>query len=148
MMWNARVLALRVLIMVAAFAAAVLIAALVFTAAILLPLDVGNAPGGVMADIGAMLQLALLVAIFAAISIALPVLALMLIAEWRRWRDAAVHWVSGSIIGLFSTALWAQNPGDRMALNYLAGAASGLAGALVYWAIAGRNAGRWREDMR
>ncbi|HET7678725.1 MAG TPA: hypothetical protein VFK79_01150 [Xanthobacteraceae bacterium] len=84
----------------------------------------------------------------------LPALAAIVLAEGARIRGVLYYGVGGALIGLaafysidLSEAL--ENTTDITPVGHgleLVGAA-GIVGGLVYWLIAGRNAGRWRSEQ-
>ena len=145
-----RIVALRVLVIVGAFAISLAVAGSIFAAVIGIasgkPL---SEPGNGLADLAGSLALSAgIVAVTAGMIVAIPVALLAALAEWRRWRGAMRHTVLGGLIGFGATALWLHATVASMPSDYLAGTLAGIAGALVYWWIAGRNAGRWREALQ
>ncbi|MBX3520072.1 MAG: hypothetical protein KF835_08630 [Xanthobacteraceae bacterium] len=91
----------------------------------------------------------LLIAMFAAI----PALIAVLIAEAIRLRSLFAHILIGGFIGFILTGQAARispwlNPLDvpmQSAVGSAVMVAAGALGAVVYWAVAGRFAGLWRE---
>jgi len=82
----------------------------------------------------------------------LPALLVIVIAEAARWRNFLFYGVGGALVGLASyygsdISMRLENTTDVTPVgNALQlAAAAGIIGGLVYWLIAGRNAGRWRE---
>jgi hypothetical protein len=82
----------------------------------------------------------------------LPALLAIVIAEAARWRSFLYYGVGGALVGLASyygsdISVRLENTTDVTPVgNALQlAAAAGIIGGLVYWLIAGRNAGRWRE---
>jgi hypothetical protein len=76
----------------------------------------------------------------------LPALILILLAENFAWRSVLFYTLAGAAIGLFyGFVLPGEGPGPfyiARSTELIAGA--GIAAGLVYWLIAGRNAGAWR----
>lgn len=83
----------------------------------------------------------------------LPTFLVMLIAESFKLRSILFYALAGAVIGLIYSPLGAgvtqwwiefndqvinRRPTELMV-------AAGIGGGIVYWAIAGRNAGKWRE---
>jgi len=82
----------------------------------------------------------------------LPALIVIVIAEAVRLRNFLYYGVGGALVGLASyygsdISVRLENTTDVAPVgNALQlAAAAGIIGGLVYWVIAGRNAGRWRE---
>lgn len=82
----------------------------------------------------------------------LPALVVIVIAEAARLRNFLYYGVGGALVGLASyygsdISVRLENTTDVAPVgNALQlAAAAGIIGGLVYWLIAGRNAGRWRE---
>jgi hypothetical protein len=82
----------------------------------------------------------------------LPAALLIVISEAARLRSFLFYGVGGALVGLASyygsdISVRLENTTDvppvANALQLVA--AAGIIGGLVYWLIAGRNAGRWRE---
>jgi hypothetical protein len=75
-----------------------------------------------------------------------PALIAILLAENFAWRSVLFYALAGAAIGLFfGFALPTDAPGPfyiARSTELIAGA--GIAAGLVYWLIAGRNAGAWR----
>ena len=83
----------------------------------------------------------------------MPALLVIVIAEAARLRNFLYYGVGGALVGLASyygtdISVRLENTTDVTPLaNALQlAAAAGIIGGLVYWLIAGRNAGRWRES--
>jgi hypothetical protein len=81
-----------------------------------------------------------------------PAAVVILITESFRLRSVLVHAVAGGLIGLFCgyTLGFVENtPKFRIdtpfGTNFELMAAAGIAAGLVYWLIAGRTSGNWRE---
>lgn len=76
----------------------------------------------------------------------LPVTAAIAVAEAFAWRSVLFY----AAVGL-ALALWASfgfepaGPEEAFAREREISAAAGIAAGLVYWAVAGRRAGAWRE---
>jgi hypothetical protein len=82
----------------------------------------------------------------------LPALVAIVVAEAARLRNFLYYGVGGALVGLASyygsdISLRLENTTDvaPVANALQIAAAAGIIGGLVYWLIAGRNAGRWRE---
>ena len=82
----------------------------------------------------------------------LPALVVIIISEAARLRSFLYFGVGGALVGLASyygsdISVRLENTTDVAPVgNTLQlAAAAGIVGGLVYWLIAGRNAGRWRE---
>jgi hypothetical protein len=75
----------------------------------------------------------------------LPVLLIILVAEGFGWRSALFYAAAGLALALFFHygLIDEVTPSGFRTREIMAGA--GIAGGLVYWALAGRNAGKWRE---
>ena len=82
----------------------------------------------------------------------LPALIVIVFAEVARMRSFIYYGVGGALVGLASyfgsdISVRLENTTDVAPVNNALqlAAAAGIIGGLVYWLIAGRNAGRWRE---
>jgi phosphotransferase system glucose/maltose/N-acetylglucosamine-specific IIC component len=82
----------------------------------------------------------------------LPALVVIVIAEAARLRSFLYYGVGGALVALASyygsdISLRLENTTDVAPVSNALqlAAAAGIIGGLVYWLIAGRNAGRWRE---
>jgi phosphotransferase system glucose/maltose/N-acetylglucosamine-specific IIC component len=82
----------------------------------------------------------------------LPALVVIIISEAARLRNFLFYGVGGALVGLASyygsdISVRLENTTDVAPVgNTLQlAAAAGIVGGVVYWLIAGRNAGRWRE---
>lgn len=80
----------------------------------------------------------------------LPAMTAIAIGEVLGKRDWAYYLASGAIvaavvIGLFLAEGVEEAEDPEFILSFLA---AGLTGGWIYWLIAGRNAGRWREPNR
>jgi phosphotransferase system glucose/maltose/N-acetylglucosamine-specific IIC component len=82
----------------------------------------------------------------------LPALVVIIISEAARLRNFLYYGVGGALVGLASyygsdISIRLENTTDVAPVgNALQlAAAAGIVGGVVYWLIAGRNAGRWRE---
>jgi len=81
-----------------------------------------------------------------------PAVIAILVTETFGLRSVVLHAVAGGLIGLFcGYTLGFIEPLPRLDFNFPLGtnfellAAAGIAAGLVYWLIAGRSAGLWRE---
>ncbi len=82
-----------------------------------------------------------------------PAVLLIGIAEAARLRSLLYYTAAGAVIGLTSyygsnIELRLENTTDVSPVSHplQLAAAAGIIGGLVYWLLAGRNAGRWRES--
>jgi hypothetical protein len=82
----------------------------------------------------------------------LPALVVIVIAEAARLRNFLYYGIGGAVVGLASyfgsdISVRLENTTDVTPVgNTLQlAAAAGIIGGLVYWVVAGRNAGRWRD---
>jgi hypothetical protein len=83
-----------------------------------------------------------------------PALMIALVTEALNIRSALIYATGGAVIGALSYLGIANFDPDTMTVvggvrrevEIMAGA--GIVAGLVYWLIAGRNAGAWREQMR
>jgi hypothetical protein len=90
-------------------------------------------------------------ATFFSIYAMLPAMLLIAIAEGFRLRSVLFYALAGGALALFSAYGWdlqfvPADSGDEVsgrAAEIMA--AAGIVGGFVYWALAGRNAGRWRS---
>jgi hypothetical protein len=84
----------------------------------------------------------------------LPALLVVLITEAFYIRSVLAYAIGGAVVGLacylglipFDTTTMHFDGIVRRHLEIMTGA--GIVGGFVYWLIAGRNAGRWREPQR
>jgi hypothetical protein len=84
----------------------------------------------------------------------LPALLVMLIAESFRLRSILFYALAGAVVGLMYSPLgagfaqWWIDFNDQVIKSRPTElmVAAGIGGGIVYWAIAGRSAGRWRND--
>jgi len=82
----------------------------------------------------------------------MPAALLIVISEVARLRSFLFYGVGGALVGLASyygsdISVRLENTTDvpPVANALQLAAAAGIIGGLVYWVVAGRNAGRWRE---
>jgi len=82
----------------------------------------------------------------------MPAALLIVISEAARLRSFLFYGVGGALVGLASyygseISVRLENTTDvpPVANALQLAAAAGIIGGLVYWVVAGRNAGRWRE---
>lgn len=80
-----------------------------------------------------------------AVTAGLPALAAIAIAEWARLRGLVTNLLLGAAVSAAGAWIWTQGAGPFLQGDILAVAAAGFLGGLVYWAVAGRNAGRWLD---
>jgi hypothetical protein len=88
-------------------------------------------------------------AIFIASIAVLPALLVIALAEGFAWRSILVYAALGGVLGLalyygFNFAGYAGEPDGYLAREREVIAGAGIAGGLVYWLFAGRNAGSWQ----
>ena len=84
----------------------------------------------------------------------LPALIVVVITETFNIRSALAYGIGGAVVGLacylglvpFDTATMQFSGIVHRHLEVMTGA--GIVGGLIYWLVAGRNAGRWREPRR
>lgn len=131
------------------YALAAIAAASAASAALILAMAVSQTlmPNvGLAETIGTFLFMTLfasIVTFFTALPVWAPFAAL---AEWRAIRSRAACLAAGAAASVpFLLAKWTDEP-DRLALAS-ACLFAGLSGGWAYWAIAGRNAGKWREAI-
>ena len=79
----------------------------------------------------------------------LPVLLVIALVEGLALRSAVTYGVIGAALALamaygLDFAGYISGPGDDVGHNTEVFAAAGIAGGLVYWLFAGRNAGAWK----
>ena len=72
-------------------------------------------------------------------------------AELLSWRSWLAHAAGGAVVALYAGWRLAEATGRLDAASdpglTLFTLAAGLVGGVAYWAIAGRNAGNWREEL-
>jgi hypothetical protein len=83
---------------------------------------------------------------------ALPSLFVIAVAEGFAWRSIVLYGALGGVLALALTygidfSGYARGPDTLFAHEREVLAASGIAGGLVYWLFAGRNAGAWKRDV-
>src|SRR5947209_16213586 len=142
----------RLFIILFAFLAACLVAGMIVIGAVLFPefSDLGSGP----VDQGALNVVLGFGFIFISGFALLPALLVVAITEAFYVRGALTYAVGGGLVGLAcylglvpSAAATVRFEGIvRRHLEIMAGA--GIIAGLVYWMIAGRNAGAWREPPR
>jgi hypothetical protein len=139
----------RLFVIVFAFLAACFLAGMIVVTAILFPefSDLGNGP----IDQGALEVIIGFGFIFVSGFALIPALLIALISETFSIRNVLAYAIGGGMIGAacylglvpFDPETFRFEGIVRRHLEILTGA--GIGGGLVYWLIAGRNAGRWRE---
>lgn len=87
-------------------------------------------------------------AIMAALAL-LPTLVVIALSEGFAWRSIILYGVLGGVLALalgygIDFAGYLGGPDSIVAREREVLAASGIAGGLVYWLVAGRNAGAWK----
>jgi hypothetical protein len=75
----------------------------------------------------------------------LPMLIVVAIAESLALRSVLIYTLVGLAIGAFYGFSLLDQVTPSGLREFEVTAAAGITGGLVYWALAGRNAGRWRE---
>jgi hypothetical protein len=75
----------------------------------------------------------------------LPMLAVIAVAEAFAWRSVLIYAGLGLGLGLWVFYSGFVPPEQEVAREREISAAAGIVAGFVYWALAGRNAGRWRE---
>jgi len=83
----------------------------------------------------------------------LPTLLIVALTEAFAWRSSLVYAALGGVIALALSygadfAGYFGEPGSDLAHEREVLAAAGIAGGLVYWLFAGRNAGVWKQGSR
>src|ERR1700688_1720315 len=139
----------RLFVILFAFLAACLVAGMIVVGAVLFPefSDLGAGP----VDQGALNVVIGFGFIFISGFALLPALIVVLITEAFYVRGALAYAVGGGVVGLacylglvpFDTATVPFEGTLRRHLKIMT--AAGIAAGLVYWMVAGRNAGAWRE---
>jgi hypothetical protein len=142
----------RLFVILFAFLAACLVAGMIVVVAVLFPefSDLGSGP----VDTGALDIVLGLGFIFISGFALLPAMIVAAITEAFYIRGALTYAVGGGLVGLFCyLGLVPFDPGTlsfngivRRHLEIMTGA--GIVAGLVYWMIAGRTAGAWREPPR
>jgi hypothetical protein len=81
----------------------------------------------------------------------IPVCLIVLVAEWRSLRGVRPYIVSGLALGLITSIAGVQygkaNGEELLGVVALVHALSGMAWGVIYWLIAGRAAGAWRDAL-
>ena len=142
----------RLLVIAFAFGVACLIAGAIVVVAILFPeisaIDaVGIDPSAINVIFGFGF-------IFVSGFALLPALIVVVVTETFNIRSALAYGIGGAAVGLacylglvpFDTATMRFDGIVRRHLEVMTGA--GIVGGLIYWLIAGRNAGRWRQPKQ
>ncbi|GLH77001.1 hypothetical protein SSBR45G_19090 [Bradyrhizobium sp. SSBR45G] len=142
----------RLIVIAFAFLVACFVAGLVVVTAILFPelSNLGNGP----IDQTAFEVIIGFGFIFVSGFALIPALLIALITETFSIRSVLAYAIGGGVVGAacylglipFDPDTFRFDGIDRRQLEILTGA--GILGGLIYWLIAGRNAGRWREPAR
>ena len=77
----------------------------------------------------------------------MPSFLMIALAEGFVWRSVLLYGVLGGVLGLalgYGDTGFLASPNSSLARESEILAASGIAGGLVYWLFAGRNAGAWK----
>ena len=131
----------RLIVIVFAFGIASIVAAAVLTFGVLAPdwydaMDRGLATGAISLVVG-------FTAFFVSGFAFLPMLLIILVAESFGWRSVVLYAMAGLGLALFFRSLLTFQGQEFFGRDFEIMAAAGIAGGLVYWMLAGRNAGRW-----
>jgi hypothetical protein len=142
----------RLFVVLFGFLAACLVAGIIVVVAVLFPefSDLGSGP----VDPGALNIVLGFGFIFISGFALLPAIIVVLITEAFYVRGALTYALGGGLVGLacylglvpFDTTTFQFEGIVRRHLEIMTGA--GIAAGVVYWMIAGRNAGAWREPKR
>ena len=143
----------RILMMFLGYVMACIAAALVLTLGSLGPnwsevtAQFGPQPPGV--ESAALWSVTAMAAIVISVVGFLPVLLAIALAEGLALRSAVIYGVIGAALALamaygLDFAGYITSPDDHLGHNTEVFAAAGIAGGLVYWLCAGRNAGAWK----
>ena len=141
----------RMFIVILAYVMACIAASVVLTLGTLAPQWDQLAPQG-MPSIALWSVIGLGSAIIGVIAL-LPSFLVIAIAEGFAWRSIVLYGALGAVLALalaygIDFARYLVGP-DRVATHTQeVFAASGIAGGLVYWLLAGRNAGAWKKSMK
>jgi hypothetical protein len=141
----------RIFVIIFVFAIASFAAAIVMAAGMLLPYDWKNlAPSDIHSG---MFTMMVGVSFFFIAGLALlPAMLIIAVAETFRLRSALFYATAGGLEGLLlfyqraSVAGFDNDPLMTRMAEIMA--AAGIAAGLCYWAMAGRNAGKWSEPPR
>jgi len=138
----------RLFVVALAFFAASLVAGMIVVAAVMFPefSDLGTGP----VDQGVFEILIGFSFIFITLFALLPAAVIALITEAFSIRGVLAYAIGGALVGAacylslvpFDTVTWRFNGVVRRHMEIMTGA--GIVAGLVYWLIAGRNAGAWR----
>ena len=142
----------RLFVILFGFLAACLVAGMIVVCAVLFPefSDLGAGP----VDSGALNIIVGFGFVFVSGFALLPAMIVVLITEAFYVRSALTYAVGGGVVGLacylglipFDPATLRFDGIVRRHLEIMTGA--GIVAGLIYWMIAGRNAGTWREPRR
>ena len=143
----------RIMMMFLGYVMACIAAALVLTLGSLGPVwsevtaQFGPQPPGV--ESAALWSVTAMAAIVIFVVGFLPVLLAIALAEGLALRSAVIYGVIGAALALamaygLDFAGYITGPDDHLGHNTEVFAAAGIAGGLVYWLFAGRNAGAWK----
>ena len=143
----------RIMMMFLGYVMACIAAALVLTLGSLGPdwsevtAQFGPQPPGV--ESAALWSVTAMAAIVISVVGFLPVLLAIALAEGLALRSAVIYGVIGAALALamaygLDFAGYITGPDDHLGHNTEVFAAAGIAGGLVYWLCAGRNAGAWK----
>ena len=141
----------RIFVVLFSFVIASLVAAVVMAIGMLLPYDWQNlASPGIH---GGMFTMVVGVGFFFIAGLALlPAILIIALAETFRLRSALFYATAGGLEGLllFYQRGWAADLDNDPLMIRMAEimAAAGIVAGLCYWALAGRNAGKWSEPPR
>jgi hypothetical protein len=132
----------RLLVIAFGFGAASLCSALFFFLGTLLPEYRQDIAGATQTEIvmTSFFYSIVLLPLFATL-IGLPVLFLAILAEIFRIRSLLAHGATGMVLGGVAPLIGLDNFENASSELLVAAAAAGIVGGLVYWFVAGRNAG-------
>ena len=147
-MAKVRTIAQRVLVILGAYLAALVVAGLIFMMEFFVAFPaIWPREKDLLDAVASALLLSLLTSMGAGIVVTVPATILAGFAEWRCWRSAMFHVAVGGPVGFGATIPWWRSSFSELPVLVVDGTLAGIAGAMVYWWIAGRNAGRWREAL-
>lgn len=141
----------RLLVVILAYAMACIAASVVLTIGTLAPQWDQISPQG-MPSVALWSVIGLGSAVIAVIAL-LPSFLVIAIAEGFAWRSIVLYGALGAVLALalaygIDFARFLGGPDQVATRTQEAFAASGIAGGLVYWLFAGRNAGLWKRPMK
>ena len=145
-------LIVRLFVIAIGFLAACLVAGMIIVIAVLFPefSDLGTGP----VDQGVFQIMIAFGFIFVSGFALLPAAIIALITEAFSIRSVLAYAIGGAVVGAacylslvpYDTETWQFNGIVRRHMEIMTGA--GIVAGLIYWMVAGRNAGAWRERRR